>query len=119
MFLFEDVLGRQKFLPVEFFQHYRVFNSFLQESFVGLPGQRYVSNRQFQLMDAKNNVINSSMWRQSVVKRTKVAMTVVLDTVQDELVDGLACPRCSTTESFAKPNSSIQWYSPPHLDDMF
>lgn len=109
-FLFKDVLGRQKYLPVEFFQHYNVFNSFLQESFTGLPGQRYISKRQFHLTDGNNDVISSKVWQQTVVQRSKIVMTVVLDAVEDELIDGLACPRCSTLETFAKPDTTIEWY---------
>jgi hypothetical protein len=109
-FLFEDVLGRRKYLPLEFFQHYSIFSSFLQEFFDGLPGQQYVSRRQYQLTDANSNIISSKIWHQSVVRRPKVTMSIILDTVGDELVDGLACPRCSTSETFAKPNMSIQWY---------
>jgi hypothetical protein len=109
-FLFEDVLGRRKYLPIEFFQHYSVFSSFLRESFDGLPGQRYVFHKQYQLTDANNNIISSKIWHQSVVRRPKVAMSIILDPVVDELVDSLACPRCSKSETFAKPDMSIQWY---------
>jgi hypothetical protein len=109
-FLFEDVLGRRKYLPVEFFQHFSVFSTFLWESFDGLPGQRYVSNQQYQLIDANSNIIDSKMWHQSVVRRSRITMSVILDAVTDEFVDGLACPRCSTSEAFAKPDMSIQWY---------
>jgi hypothetical protein len=109
-FLFEDVLGRRKYLPIEFFQHYSVFSSFLQESFDGLPGQQYVSRQQYQLTDANSNIISSKIWHHSVVRRPKVTMSIILDPVRDELVDGLACPRCATSETFAKPDMSIQWY---------
>jgi hypothetical protein len=109
-FLFEDVLGRRKYLPIEFFQHYSVFSSFLQESFDGLPGQQYVSRRQYQLTDANSNIINSKIWHRSVARKPKVTMSIILEPVVDDLFDNLACPRCSTSETFAKPNMSIQWY---------
>jgi hypothetical protein len=109
--LFEDVLGRRKYLPVEFFQHYSVFSAFLKESFEGAPGQRYVTNRQYQLYDANNSVIESNKWQGAVVKRSKVTMSIVLDKLTDELVDEMACPRCWASEKFAKPGMTIQWYS--------
>lgn len=37
-------------------------------------------------------------------------MTIILDPVDDELIDGLTCPRCSTSEPFAEPNMSVEWY---------
>jgi hypothetical protein len=37
-------------------------------------------------------------------------MSIILDPVVDELVDGLACPRCSISEPFAEPDMSFQWY---------
>ncbi len=42
--LFEDVLGRRKNLPVEFFQYYDVFSTFLRKSFQGFPREKYVVN---------------------------------------------------------------------------
>jgi hypothetical protein len=56
-------LGRQKYLPVGFFQHCTIFNSFLLEYFDGLPGQQYVSRRQYQLTDANSNIIDNKIWR--------------------------------------------------------
>lgn len=108
--MFEDVLGRRKYLPFEFFQHYSVFTTFLQESFNGIPGQRYVMNRQYQLMDARNNIIENKTWRQLVGRRSQVKMLVILDAVDDVFVDGMGCPRCSTSAPFAKPNMDVQWY---------
>jgi hypothetical protein len=38
-------------------------------------------------------------------------MSVILDTMTDILVDGMACPRCLTADYFSKPNMNIQWYA--------
>jgi hypothetical protein len=108
--LFEDVLGRQKYLPVEFFQHYSVFVTFLQESYDGKPGQRYVLSRQYRLQDADYKVINGRKWHQVIARRSKVTMSVILDALSDILLDGMACPRCLTAECFSKPGMNIQWY---------
>jgi hypothetical protein len=108
--LFEDFLGRQRYLPVEFFQHYNTFVAFLEESFDGKPGQRYVFSRQYRLQDPKNNVINERKWHEAVAQRSNVTMSVILDTITDILVDGMACPRCLTADCFSKPGMNIQWY---------
>jgi hypothetical protein len=107
--LFDDVLGRQKYLPVEFFQHYSVFVAFLQESFYGKLGQRYVLSRQYRLQDADNKVINGRKWHQVIARGSKVTMSVILDVLSDILLDGMVCPRCLTTECFSKPGMNIQW----------
>lgn len=104
--LFEDVLGRRKYLPVDFFQHYSVFSSFLRESFEGVPGQKYVLNQQYRLNDVDNDIVDSGKWRQTVIRRSKVTMSVVLDYVNDV---EMACPRCWTSERSSKPGANIQW----------
>ena len=108
--LFEHVFGRQKYLPVEFFQHYNVFVTFLEESFDGKPGQRYVLSRQFRLQDAKNNAINGRKWHEAISKRSNITMSVILDTMTAILVDGTACPRCLTAGYFSESDMNIQWH---------
>ncbi|KAF1976696.1 hypothetical protein BU23DRAFT_32573 [Bimuria novae-zelandiae CBS 107.79] len=50
---FEDVLGRSKILPYEYFRYIEVFNSFLEAQFRGLPGERKVLQRQYLILHAK------------------------------------------------------------------
>ncbi|TVY49065.1 hypothetical protein LOCC1_G001366 [Lachnellula occidentalis] len=110
--LFEDVLGRRKYLPVEFFQHYNVFNTFLRESFTGVPGQRYVFNQQYRLTDSRNELVDSTIWKQTIEKRSKIMMAVILGKLTE---DEISCPSSScsliyttnvSVNDFAKPNQT-------------
>lgn len=103
--LFEDVLGRRKYLPVELFQNFTVFNTFLRESFIGVPGQEYVNGRRYQLTNAENTVVDHSDWQKTVLRRSKIAMFILLERiVEDEVV----CPRCWMPESSKKVSVSVQ-----------
>jgi hypothetical protein len=106
--LFEDVLGRRKYLTVEFFQHYNVFNTFLKESFTGVPGQKYVFNQQYQLTGSNNEIVDRKTWQQTVAKRSKVVMSVMLEKMAEE---GVSCPRYWMPESSTKLGINVQWYS--------
>ena len=47
------MLGRTKFLPYEFFQHYEHLIAFLDVTFKDKPGEDRVKKRHFLIMDAK------------------------------------------------------------------
>jgi len=104
--LFEDVLGRRKYLPIEFFQHYNVFNTFLRESFTGAPGQRYVFNQQYRLNDSRNELVDSTTWRKTIKNRSKIMMSVMLEKLTE---DEVSCPRCWMPESSTQLGTIVQW----------
>ncbi|TVY38143.1 hypothetical protein LSUB1_G002853 [Lachnellula subtilissima] len=103
--LFEDVLGRRKYLPIEFFQHYNVFNTFLRESFTGVPGQRYVLNQQYRLTDSRNELVDSTTWRKTITNRSKIMMSVMLEKLTE---DEVSCPRCWMPESSTQLGAIVQ-----------
>ncbi|KAJ4375956.1 hypothetical protein N0V83_001235, partial [Neocucurbitaria cava] len=52
---FEDVLGRTKYLPYEYFRHIEVFDSYLQTQFKGLPGEQKVLQRRYLILHSGQN----------------------------------------------------------------
>lgn len=107
--LFEDVLGRRKYLPIEFFQHYNVFNTFLRESFMGVPGQRYIFNQQYRLADSKNELVDSTTWQETIIKRSNIITSVMLEKLTDD-EDGTSCPRCWMPKTSTEQSVVVQWY---------
>ncbi|KAF4630021.1 hypothetical protein G7Y89_g8132 [Cudoniella acicularis] len=79
-FLFEDALGRMTKLPCSQFQHWKVFYTFLTDSFSKSPGISYVLQQHFRVMNGYNNVIvDQDNWRAAIQPKAKMAMYMLLD----------------------------------------
>ena len=89
---FEDVLGRKKLLPYDYFRHWDVFDSMLRCEFKDLPGEQKVIGGDYVLMDSQVQgvTIGKEAWQRMVFPGTKLKMSVVLETFQ---VVGGFCPR--------------------------
>ena len=91
---FEDVLGRTKTLPYEYFRHWEVFESMLRCEFRGFPGEAKVLQGQYLLMNSTlaNDQIDRDAWQQRVFPGTRVKMSVLMQNLG--ATSGL-CPRPS------------------------
>ena len=89
---FEDVLGRKKLLPYDYFRHWDVFDSMLRCEFKGLPGEQKVIGGNYVLMNSQLHgvTIGKESWQRMVFPGTEIKMSVVLETF--EVVGGF-CPR--------------------------
>ncbi|KAF2650852.1 hypothetical protein K491DRAFT_696944 [Lophiostoma macrostomum CBS 122681] len=95
-FLFEDVLGRTRSLPYEYFRYPEVFQSFLKTQFQGLPGERSVLKGQYLIHDAKSNhePVWDEEWVCAVFPGSILKMSTVIAGVKG-LKDEDHCPhRC-------------------------
>ena len=77
---FEDVLGRTKTLPYEYFRHWEVFESMLRCDFRGFPGEAKVLQGQYLLLDStsQKEQIDRDAWQQRVFPGTRVKMSVLM-----------------------------------------
>ena len=91
---FEDVLGRTKTLPYEYFRHWEVFESMLRCEFRGFPGEAKVLQGQYLLMNSTltKDKIDRDAWQQRVFPGTRVKMSVLMQNLG--ATSGL-CPRPS------------------------
>lgn len=94
-FLFEDVLGRQKSLPYEYFRHINVFNAFLGTEFRGLPGERYVLEKQYAILDVRRGekAIGEDEWALNVFPGAILAMSALVEPTYAQMNDATHCPR--------------------------
>ena len=106
---FEDVLGRKKLLPYDYFRHWDVFNSMLRCEFKGLPGERKVCTGDYVLMDSQKQGVTfkKEAWPLMVFPVTKIKMSVVLETFH---VVGGFCPRpnCPGTVEIPAKNPIVR-----------
>ena len=93
-FHFEDVLGRTKNLPYEYFRHWEVFESMLRCEFRGFPGEAKVLQGQYLLLGStlEKDQIDKDAWRQRVFPGSRVKMSILM---QDLGVTSGFCPRPS------------------------
>ena len=105
---FEDVLGRKKLLPYDYFRHWDVFDSMLRCEFKDLPGEQKVIGGDYVLMDSQVQgvTIGKKAWQRMVFPGTKIKMSVVLETF--EVVGGF-CPRpnCPGTVEISAKNPVV------------
>ena len=105
---FEDVLGRKKLLPYDYFRHWDVFDSMLRCEFKGLPGEQKVTGGDYVLIDSQvqGTTIRKEAWQRMVFPGTKIKMSVVLETFQ---VVGGFCPRpnCPGTVEISAKNPVV------------
>ena len=105
---FEDVLGRKKLLPYDYFRHWDVFDSMLRCEFKDLPGEQKVAGGDYVLMDSQVQgvTIGKEAWQRMVFPGTKIKMSVVLETFQ---VVGGFCPRpnCPGTAEISTKNPVV------------
>ena len=89
---FEDVLGRKKLLPYDYFRHWDVFDAMLRCEFKDLPGEQKVRGGDYVLMNSQvqGMTIGKEAWQRMVFPGTKIRMSVVLETFQ---VVGNFCPK--------------------------
>lgn len=79
---FIDALGRTKYLPYEFFRHFKMFEAMLRSDFEGLPGERKVSQSQYIIITSTStnySPIDRVNWQQRVFPETKIKMSVVME----------------------------------------
>ena len=105
---FEDVLGRKKLPPYDYFRHWDVFDSMLRCEFKGLPGEQEVIGGDYVLMNSQVHgvTIGKEAWQRMVFPGTKIKMSVVLETFQ---VVGGFCPRpnCPGTVEISAKNPVV------------
>ncbi|CAI9629923.1 unnamed protein product [Alternaria burnsii] len=91
--LFEDALGRIVHLPYVHFRHYAVFMARLRCEFENVPGEQKVLLEQFRIFRRKHfdEFLTKDNWDSAVRPGSKIAMSIQLDSYDDE---GVACPRC-------------------------
>ena len=106
---FEDVLGRKKLLPYDYFRHWDVFDSMLRCEFKGFPGEQKVIGGDYILLDNQVHgvTIGKEAWQRMVFPGTKIKMSVVLETF--EVVGGF-CPRpnCPGTVEIPAKNPVVR-----------
>ena len=105
---FEDVLGRKKLLPYDYFRHWDVFDSMLRCEFKGLPGEEKVTGGDYVLIESQvqGTTIRMEAWQRMVFPGTKIKMSVVLETFH---VFGGFCPRpnCPGTVEISAKNPVV------------
>ena len=105
---FEDVLGRKKFLPYDYFRHWDAFDSMLRCEFKNLPGEQKVTFGDYVLINSQVQgvTIGKEAWQRMVFPGTKIKMSVVLETFQ---VVGGFCPRpnCPGTVEISAKNPVV------------
>ena len=94
---FEDCLGRTVTLPFEHFRFWPVFQARLNCEFRGLPGERSVKRRRFEMIrvradDRSIGVISPVEWESLIMPGSRVTMSMYWVTRDS------ACPRCGSTE---------------------
>ncbi|KAJ4579705.1 hypothetical protein HRR86_003057 [Exophiala dermatitidis] len=91
--LFEDVLGRSKLLPYEFFQHIDMVDTFLRNHFKGLPGEDRVGQKAYVLLDmgSGGSEIAPEEWRNTIFPGAKVEMSILLENIYSSR--GSRCPK--------------------------
>ncbi|KAH8742784.1 hypothetical protein BGZ57DRAFT_382080 [Hyaloscypha finlandica] len=127
---FEDVLGRTKHLPYQFFRYWPMLVTYLQMEFRDLPGERLVNEGQYYIMDARSNgrSITDTEWERYVFPGAHVMMSMIVTsflrgkgmcsrpncTKRTQLEDSpssmFQCPDCGT-RYFPYPYSSFGFFS--------
>ncbi|KAH7126128.1 hypothetical protein EDB81DRAFT_860734 [Dactylonectria macrodidyma] len=77
---FLDAIGRPpRVIHYEYFKSFRMFQAFLREEFINLPGSTWVKHGRFLIMNHKNNrVLDERTWSRLVTPGTTVTMSMVL-----------------------------------------
>ena len=93
---FEDVLGRTKDLPYEYFHHWPIFESRLHCEFRGLPGEQKVLQGSYVLLNSTvaDMQISKEAWERTVFPGTKVKMSVIMEDLRRYK---FSCPRLHGT----------------------
>ncbi|KAI9783622.1 MAG: hypothetical protein M1816_001213 [Peltula sp. TS41687] len=93
---FEDVLGRTRELPYEYFRHWEPFEGFLRAEFKGIPGESKVLDGQYHILDSKRQcaLISKEAWTQSVFPGADLTMSMIMAFVRSR---SGSCPRPSCT----------------------
>jgi hypothetical protein len=94
-FQFEDVLGRSKNLPYEYFRHIDVFRAFLQTEFRGFPGEQQVFDKQYSIMDTRGQQtqVNEEDWAVTVFPGATLVMSVLVEMMVAQRMAAAKCPR--------------------------
>jgi hypothetical protein len=94
-FRFEDVLGRSKNLPYEYFRHIDVFRAFLETEFRGLPGEQQVFDKQYSIMDTQrqSTLVSEEDWAMTVFPGATLVMSVLVEMMVAQQMAAAKCPR--------------------------
>jgi hypothetical protein len=107
--LFEDALGRIVHLPYVHFRHHAVFMARLRCEFKNVPGEQKVLLEQFRIFRRKrvDESLTKDNWNSAVRPGSKIAMSIQLDSYDDE---GVACPRCENIRTDMYTKDLSEWY---------
>lgn len=107
--LFEDALGRIVHLPYVHFRHHAVFMARLRCEFKNVPGEQKVLLEQFRIFRRKrfDEFLTKDNWDSAVRPGSKIAMSIQLDSYDDE---GVACPRCENIRTDMYTKDLSEWY---------
>ncbi|PQE31543.1 Ankyrin repeat-containing protein [Rutstroemia sp. NJR-2017a WRK4] len=109
-FLFEDAIGRRKWLPCLQFQHWENFYGLLVDSFQGTSGLNRVLNGQFVVLNSYNEVpIHKRMWRSGIQPKSRIHMAIIVESIAAGK-NKCATPSCPGQIDFGKNEITGQWY---------
>ncbi|MCJ1244587.1 hypothetical protein MMC30_001785 [Trapelia coarctata] len=100
---FEDVLGRSKRLPYEYFRHAEIFEVFIRTSFLDVPGKSEVSDNKFRLLTSNGKQLSWKTWEKYAKPGVAVFMSIEKNILLGEQGH---CPRCWEIEATSASTSS-------------
>jgi len=105
--IFDDALGRTRYLPFEFFQHWDVFLPYLHKTFEQVPGLYNLTRRRYHLVNSRTGtIIDPQMWTASVRPGSRLSMAMVIFKTSSTK---RACPHCGGTQKWTGPDSFATW----------
>ncbi|KIW29895.1 uncharacterized protein PV07_05681 [Cladophialophora immunda] len=101
--IFEDALGRTRYLPFEFFQHWEVFLPYLHKSFDQVPGLYNINRRRYHLVNSRTgSIIDPQLWSAQVKPNARLSMAMVVFKISG---NERACPHCGGKQRWAQANT--------------
>ena len=105
--IFEDALGRTRYLPFEFFQHWDVFLPYLHKTFEQVPGLYGISRRRYHLVNTRTGtIIDPQLWTASVKPGSCLSMAMVAYKIAHAK---RACPHCGGSQKWTGPDTFATW----------
>lgn len=107
----EDALGRTMSLPFEHFKYWPVLEARLKEAFVGLPGELFVKENQFHILNMRAEgdlILTKKNWSRAISSGAKLAMSIHFP---NTIFRERSCPRCQFGEVVPPVGRWTQWYA--------
>lgn len=105
--IFDDALGRTRYLPFEFFQHWDVFLPYLHKTFEQVPGLYNLTRRRYHLINSRTGtIIDPQMWTANVRPGSRLSMAMVVFKISST---ERACPHCGGTQKWTGPDTFATW----------